>query len=166
MKISIISILVILQSICYSQDCLNLVKKNVDRFTDKISLSLKSPIIKQKGKEILFQMDINQDNEGVQTLLLVSKDPTLGCIEQYAPINFIFTDGTKAEFQNSSSYSCKGIVIIFLNQYFEANKVLKEYLRTKTIEDIRIVGTDSYYEVTLTKIEAEKFRNGAKCILE
>ena len=155
-----------LEAVCFAQDCSTLFKKNTDKFTDKTSLSLKNPLIKLKAGKILFQMDVNQDNEGIQTLILVSKDPNLGCIEQYAPINFIFSDGTKEAFNNSSSYSCKGTVIIFLNQYFEENKVLKNYLMTKSIEAIRITGTNSYVEIDFTKIEGEKFQKGAKCILE
>ena len=156
------------QAVC--QDCTRFVVKDVDRFTDKVTYSLKYPIKRLSSKKaLLLLLDISKDTDGTLTLLCNIKVPGFGCTDKTSKIYFIFNDNSKYDCQNLNDFSCDALLLLFLSspkEYLPQEKLLLSKLSTIGISAIRISGTSDIYELDLTKDESEKFRQSVKCILD
>ena len=147
-----------------SQNCDSLMTKDVDKFTDKVSYFTRPDIIRMRGKNVELLMNLSKSESGRNYLSFIVNQSGFGCTDEDNVIYFLFTDGTKANFKNSSSFSCQGSSFIALDKNHRENKPLIDLLQNKKISAIKINSRLSSYEVQLDNEESEIFMQGCKCI--
>lgn len=153
--------------ILFAQDsatCQRCLKAHYDEVTGKTSVYTSDLVLSSDGGKTGMAI-VMMKGEGRAIIISIrAANPGLGCIDDKNIIYFLFTDSTRLEMISNSQYNCKGESVIYFGEYFNENDEALEALKTKTIKIIRITGTGSYVQRSLTIEQANTFRMQIQCL--
>lgn len=161
---SILFLLLFISISCKAQNCNTLTTSTTDKFTGKTTISLFQPITKTlKNGTIIFMMDYYKSSSDNINILFTVKDRDFGCTDESDKIYLLFSDSTRKQVFNSAGYNCDGVLIVDIFNYPD-NIILADLFSEKILTDIKIQSGGSSYETSISRFQAERFRNASKCI--
>lgn len=85
------------------------------------------------------------------------------CIDQYAKINILFTDGSRLVLSNNGKFNCDNTsILLFGGAFGKINEL--EQLKSKKIQTMRVWTTNSYVQEDFTEENQIEINNVIKCM--
>ena len=143
-------------------DCNNWTRIEEDKVAGKSFTVMKEPLVISKdGGKTGFDITLLLTERSI--VVSITTSGTVGCIDEGDKINILFTDGTRMELANQSSFNCKGNATIYFGGIFGKKGSLKE-LKEKKIDTLRVWTRDNYVEEKFTDEQAEQLKNTLICL--
>ncbi len=162
--VNLLIFLFIVKSVC-SQDCNHFIEKTYDEVTGTTFLRMKDYLFISANDENKVAIFIAEriDEDGIETSLTIDcKD--LGCISNGNPINILFTDGSRVQYQNVSEQNCVGFAMLFISIPDFDGISIKSLLMKKKIKTLRITGNNSFVQVDFSEDNQNQLIDILNCL--
>lgn len=148
-----------------AQDCSQLVNTIFDEVTGVTLIRMKENLLISEAGEKKVAIFVAQkiDDQGIETALSIDcKD--LGCISNGNAINILFTDGTREQYTNMSTFNCAGFALLFIDIPDYYGNTIRTTLLNKKIKVLRVSGNNSFIQVAFTQENQNHLVNVLKCL--
>ncbi len=148
-----------------AQDCTQLVNTVYDEVTGTTVIRMKDYLFISEDTTRKVAIFIAQkiDDQGIETsLTLDCRD--LGCISNGNAINILFTDGSREQYPNMSTFNCVGFAMLFIDIPDYEGNTIRSALMSKKIKTLRVSGNYSYVEANFTGENQDRLINVLKCL--
>jgi hypothetical protein len=166
MKNFVVIVLLMSLTNIFSQDLCNGIVLNIkDKMTGKSYLKLKEAITvvnDDQSQGFVLTPYSFKKNRYTLSFTLVK---VLYCTDEKDYVQILFTDGTKLEIHNGSSYNCDSEFTIYIGGVF-GNKKLIEPLSTKKIEAMRFVSVTGVGHFEIDDEKATLIMNNLRCLFD
>lgn len=157
MKKIIFAVAMLTATISKGQDCSQVVDTIFDNITGEATITMKEPIIKEKG---YVNLVIGYKN----TLIFsINGNAYTACIEDNSAVNILFEDGSRFATVTNNKFNCEGRAAIFIGGIFRNKELLKQ-LCTKKISAIRVETMRSPIEIFFNEDDADIFHQTINCL--
>lgn len=148
-----------------AQDCTQLVNTVYDEVTGTTVIRMNDYIFVREDtiKKVAIFITRKIDDQGIETLMTFDcRD--IGCISNGNAINILFTDGSREQYTNISTFNCVGFAMLFIDiPDYEGNSI-RSILLNKKIKTLRVSGNNKYVQVNLTPENQDHLINVLKCL--
>ncbi len=145
--------------------CDNHLTYTTDEFTGKGSWTNKQDfLISPDGKNGMGTYLIMSDNKD-KTLIWVIASTEVGCVDEGAKVELVFTDQTRMTLYGNGKFNCQGKATVYFGSVFgKKNEMTK--IATTPIEMIRVHGSRSLHSEKFDTQMGIDFMNAFNCLVE
>lgn len=148
-----------------AQDCSHLVNTIYDEVTGTTVIRMKDYIFVREDtvKKVALFVAQKIDDQDIETSLTFDcRD--LGCISNGNPINILFTDGSREQYTNISTFNCVGFAMLFIDIPDYEGNTIRSTLMNKKIKTLRVSGNNKVVQVNLTPENQAHLISVLKCL--
>lgn len=144
---------------CTAQTCESIVPLQVDKFTKDTSFVSEIIDLPNNGNGMFWHIKGYPQSSKSTPFIVFSVGPEKSaCIDDSAPITFLFDDQTTIEIKAGNKYNCDGIAkLYFINSGYGSEKMMSDLqlLKSKKVVAIRIKLYKGVNDHDLTKKQSE-----------
>lgn len=140
------------------------INRDVDKFTDKVSLSTPTTILREGSKQA-FIFPYRYET-GIYLSINVNQDGFVYCTNGQQKVTFLFADSSKVIIPVLKDIDCEGRIGLHI-AYSEADQKVStelQYLLSKQIKAIRCEFTEYNADFDLSPLDADGLKKDLQCL--